>query len=82
MLTVFNWSDHVHVPTRYLLINFFICSLFIIVICTYRTSPVAPGKYIVSVGARPDGVGECDDGRPRPGNGKGGLTSMVSKCAS
>mmetsp|Transcript_33715 Transcript_33715/g.74240 ORF Transcript_33715/g.74240 Transcript_33715/m.74240 type:complete len:965 (+) Transcript_33715:233-3127(+) len=38
---------------------------------------VAPGKYILSAGARPDTFGECDEGRPRPGNGKGGLTSMM-----
>ena len=38
---------------------------------------IAPGKYSVSAGALPKQFGECDDGRPRPGNGKGGLTSMM-----
>lgn len=38
---------------------------------------VAPGKYIVSAGSLPNTFGECDDGRPRPGNGKAGLMSMM-----
>lgn len=38
---------------------------------------LGPGKYIVGAGARPTEYGECDDGRPGPGDGRAGLKSMM-----
>eukprot|EP00566_Odontella_aurita_P002988 CAMPEP_0113533400 /NCGR_PEP_ID=MMETSP0015_2-20120614/4586_1 /TAXON_ID=2838 /ORGANISM="Odontella" /LENGTH=1015 /DNA_ID=CAMNT_0000432453 /DNA_START=81 /DNA_END=3125 /DNA_ORIENTATION=+ /assembly_acc=CAM_ASM_000160 len=37
---------------------------------------VAPGRYILSSGALPNRVGECDEGIPAPGQARGGLLSI------